>query len=260
MAFSLPHGALPDALYWDSADPYHYVRLHPGRYGTDQLIVGGADHKSGEADDAVARFVELEDWIRRLVPALGAEVHRWSGQVLETFDYCGFIGRNPGNQRTFIACGDSGQGMTHGVLAGLLLRDLIMDGSSPWESVYEPSRKTPTGVLNYVGENATALKSFAEYLMPAEAKSPADLKPGEGAVVRDGLSLVAACRDGKGELHLHSAACTHLGCVVHWNSTEQCWDCPCHGSHFAPDGTVLNGPAIAPLAPAQKRSSYRRSS
>lgn len=248
VAFALPPGALPDALYWDMADPYHYVRLQPKGDGTSTLIVGGEDHKSGEADDGEERFQAVVDWIRPLVPSLGEIVHRWSGQVMETVDHCAFIGRNPGNDRIFVACGDSGQGMTHGALAGLLLRDLILEGKSRWEDVYEPSRKPPSGVLNYVSENMTAVKNFAEYLLPGEVKSADELKPGEGGVLRDGLKLIAACRDLEGRLHLHSAACTHLGCVVHWNSTEQCWDCPCHGSHFAPDGTVLNGPAIEPLA------------
>ena len=247
MAFTLPKGALQDALYWDMADPYHYVRLNPGPGTADYLIAGGADHKSGEADDGDVRFEAIEAWMRVLLPDLGKEVTRWSGQVLDTIDYCGFIGRNPGSKNIFVATGDSGQGMTHGALAGVLLKDLIVNGSSPWEEVYDPSRKTPAGVLNYVRENVTAIKSFAEYVMPGELDSVDELKPGEGGIIRDGLSKIAACRDLSGKLHLNSAVCTHLGCHIHWNTTEQCWDCPCHGSHFASDGTVLNGPAIAPL-------------
>ena len=104
-----------------------------------------------------------------------------------------------------------------------------------------------SGIVNYVNENVTAIKNFAEYLMPSEIDSVDALKPGEGGIIRDGMSKVAACRDREGKLHTCSAVCTHLGCHVHWNSTEQCWDCPCHGSHFAPDGSVLNGPALAPL-------------
>jgi glycine/D-amino acid oxidase-like deaminating enzyme/nitrite reductase/ring-hydroxylating ferredoxin subunit len=250
MAFTLPQGTLPDALYWDMADPYHYVRLNPGPGTTDYLIVGGADHKTGEADDGDVRFEAIDAWIRSLVPQLGKEVHRWSGQVLDTIDYCGFIGRNPGSEHVYVVTGDSGQGMTHGALAGFLLKELMLTGSSPWEAVYDPARKPPGGIVNFVNENVAAIKNFAEYLMPAEIDSVAALKPGQGGVIRDGMSKVAVCRDRGGKLHARSAACTHLGCHIHWNSTEQCWDCPCHGSHFAPDGEVLNAPAIAPLEPA----------
>jgi glycine/D-amino acid oxidase-like deaminating enzyme/nitrite reductase/ring-hydroxylating ferredoxin subunit len=250
MAFTIPRGSLPDALYWDMADPYHYVRLNPGPGSTDYLIAGGADHKSGEADDGSVRFEAIEAWIRALVPDLGKEVHRWSGQVMDTIDYCGFIGRNPGSKNVYVATGDSGQGMTHGALAGILLKDLIVAGSSPWQDVYEPSRKAPPGLMNYIKENVTTIQNFAEYLMPAELDSVEQLGPGQGGVVRDGMQRIAACRDQNGRLHLVSAVCTHLGCHVHWNSTEQCWDCPCHGSQFAADGAVLNGPAIAPLPKA----------
>jgi Rieske Fe-S protein len=169
---------------------------------------------------------------------------------MDTIDHCGFIGRNPNSENVYVATGDSGQGMTHGALAGLLLKELIINGSSPWAEVYEPSRKAPSGVVKFVNENLTAIKNFAEYMLPSELQSTDELKPGEGGIVRNGTDKIAACRDLDGKLHLHSAVCTHLGCLVHWNSTEQCWDCPCHGSHFAPDGAVLNGPAMAPLAPA----------
>ena len=117
MAFTLPRGALGDALYWDTADPYHYVRLNPGPGAVDYLIVGGADHKSGESDDGDVRFEAIEAWIRNLVPKLGKEVRRWSGQVLDTIDYSGFIGRNPDDKNIFIVTGDSGQGMTQGAMA-----------------------------------------------------------------------------------------------------------------------------------------------
>jgi glycine/D-amino acid oxidase-like deaminating enzyme/nitrite reductase/ring-hydroxylating ferredoxin subunit len=248
MAFELPKGSIPDALYWDMDDPYYYVRLHPGADDIDYLIAGGRDHKSGEADDGDARFDALEAWIRTLVPDLGNETARWSGQVLDTVDYCGFIGRSPGSSNVFISTGDSGQGMTHGAVAGLLIRDLIVDGSSNWESVYAPDRTPPAALANYINENLTAAKNFAEYLLPGEIKLADDLSPGQGGVLRDGLSMFAVCRDKSGQVHTRSASCTHLGCIVHWNSTEQCWDCPCHGSQFAPDGTVLNGPAVKPLA------------
>lgn len=247
MAFTIPKDTLPDALYWDMADPYHYVRLNPGPGTSDYLIAGGADHKTAEANDGKARFDEIEAWIRALVPSLGKEANRWSGQVLDTIDYCGFIGKNPGSKNIFVATGDSGQGMTHGVVAGLLVRDLITGVSNPWEPVYRPSRKTPKGVLNYLRENATVVKSLSQFVTPGELSSSTELKPGEGGILRTGLRKVAVCRDRDGKLHFNSALCTHLGCHIGWNSTEQCWDCPCHGSQFAPDGAVLNGPAVYPL-------------
>ena len=260
MAFTLPRGALPDALYWDMADPYHYVRLNPGPGPIDYLIAGGGDHKSGEADDGAVRFEAVGAWIRQLVPELGKEVARWSGQVLDTFDYCAFIGLNPGSKKVYVATGDSGQGMTHGALAGILLRDLIVAGSSPWSEVYEPSRKPDSGVINFVKENVTAIQNFAEYLMPAEIDNVDELKPGEGGVLRNGTQKVAASRDMDGKISLVSAVCSHLGCHVHWNSTEQCWDCPCHGSQFAPDGAVLHGPAMAPLERASLSAKNKVSS
>jgi glycine/D-amino acid oxidase-like deaminating enzyme/nitrite reductase/ring-hydroxylating ferredoxin subunit len=248
MAFRLAKRTLPDALFWDTLDDYHYVRLHPVNKNSDALIVGGADHKSGEADDADVRFEALEAWMRHLLPSLGKETHRWSGQVMETIDSMSFTGRNPGSQRVYVHTGDSGQGITHGALAGLILSELILTGKSQWADAYSPTRKTLKGVGKFVTENITAVKNFAEYVAPGELQSVDELKPGQGAIIRDGLNKIAAYRDEDGKLMLKSAACTHLGCHVHWNSLERCWDCPCHGSHFAVDGTALNGPAIAPLA------------
>jgi Rieske Fe-S protein len=116
--------------------------------------------------------------------------------------------------------------------------------------VYDPSRKPASAAANFVSEDVTAINNFAEYLMPGELKSTDDLKPGDGGVLRKGLEKIAVSRDAEGKLHACSAVCTHVGCHVHRNSTEQCWDCPCHGSQFAPTGEVLAGPAISPLAKA----------
>lgn len=248
MAFEVGRGVVPDGLYWDTEDPYHYVRLHPGEGESDFLIVGGEDHKTGAADNAEERFAALTAWTKRLIPDVGGETHRWSGQVMETIDYAGFIGRNPGNDRIFVVTGDSGEGMTHGVLASLLISALIAKVSSPWQELYEPSRKTAAAIGDYLAENATAIKNFAEYLAPGEIDSVDKLARGKGAIVREGITKVAAFRDEDGTLYKRSASCTHIGCQVHWNSLERCWDCTCHGSHFAVDGTALNGPATSPLA------------
>jgi glycine/D-amino acid oxidase-like deaminating enzyme len=246
MALALPRGALPDALYWDTLDPYHYVRLQPGD-SHDYLIVGGADHKSGEADDAEIRYEALEAWIRNLVPDVGEVTHRWSGQVMDTIDYSGFSGRNPGNRNVYVHTGDSGQGLTHGVVGSLIIARMIMQQHDLWQDLYGPERKTASALSTFLSENMTALKNLAEYVAPGEVSSYAEIGPGEGAIVRDGMKKVAAYRDDKGVLHARSAACTHLGCHLHFNSFERCWDCPCHGSQFGIDGEVLNGPAIHPL-------------
>jgi glycine/D-amino acid oxidase-like deaminating enzyme/nitrite reductase/ring-hydroxylating ferredoxin subunit len=251
MAFSIAHDRLPDGLYWDTFDPYHYVRLQPGG-GSDILIVGGEDHKTGEADDAERRFTRLEAWMRSLLPDLGRELHRWSGQIQDTIDFAGFIGRNPGSKRSYVVTGDSGQGMTHGSVAGILISDLILKGDSPWIAVYDPSRKPLKAAGTYLRENVSVAKNFAEYVAPGDISSLDELRPGQGAIVRQGMSKVAAYRDTNGELMLRSAACSHLGCHVHWNSFENCWDCPCHGSQFAPDGTALNGPAVSSLAKVER--------
>ena len=213
----------------------------------DYVIVGGADHKSGEADDAKARFEALDAWARNLIPQLGAVTHRWSGQVLDTIDYAAFIGLNPGNKNIYIHTGDSGQGITHGAAGALINSALILGETSPWTEVYDPSRKTPSAVGNFLKENATAVKNFTEYLAPGEVSSVDELKPGQGAILRRGMTKAAAYRDTDGTLYERSAACTHMGCHLHWNSFETCWDCPCHGSQFAVDGTALNAPAVSPL-------------
>jgi hypothetical protein len=143
--------------------------------------------------------------------------------------------------------GDSGQGITHGVVASLIISQAIMQKRPLWEKTYAPDRKTLSALSTFISENVTAVKNFAEYIAPAEVSSYDEIKPGEGAIVRDGLKKVAAFRDERGRLHTASAACTHLGCHLHWNGYERCWDCPCHGSQFGIDGEVLNGPAIFPL-------------
>jgi Rieske Fe-S protein len=250
----LPRGALPDALYWDTLEAYHYVRLQPMSDTEDAVIIGGEDYKSGEEDDGERRFALLEEWARARIPKLDEVTHRWSGQVLEPVDYVGFIGKNPGNDRTYIVSGDSGQGITNGIVAGMVLSDLITEGESPWRELYDPGRKVIGSLGEYVSENLTPLKNFAEYVTAGELPSARQLKRGEGGLYRSGLKKLAVCKDLSGNIHVRSATCTHMGCVVHWNSLEQCWDCPCHGSQFAPDGTALNGPAIATLADEEERA------
>ena len=238
----VPAGSVPAALYWDTADPYHYVRLHG-----DVLIVGGDDHKTGQEDDGYDRFAYLESWARERFP-IGEVEYRWSGQVLEPVDGLAYIGRNPGDEaHIMIATGDSGHGMTHGTIAGILLTDLILGRPNPWETLYDPARKSVRSTAEYLKENVNVARQYLDYVSPGEVRSVDEIRPGQGALLRQGLGKLAVYRDEQGALHSLSAVCTHLGCIVHWNSLEGTWDCPCHGSRFGTDGRVLNGPAAAEL-------------
>jgi glycine/D-amino acid oxidase-like deaminating enzyme/nitrite reductase/ring-hydroxylating ferredoxin subunit len=235
-------GSVPRALYWDTADPYHYVRM-----AGDVLIVGGEDHKTGQEDDGTERFACLESWTRERFPTAAVEF-QWSGQVIEPMDGLAYIGRNPGDKaHIFVATGDSGQGMTHGTIAGILIRDLILGRANEWERLYDPSRKSLKSAGEYVKENINAVKQYVDYITPGEVRSEAEIRPGHGALVRQGLKKLAVYRDEDGILHRASAVCPHLGCIVRWNSVERTWDCPCHGSRFGVEGDVLNGPALGGL-------------
>lgn len=241
----VPRGTVTNALFWDTLDPYHYVRLNAP--DGDILIVGGEDHKTGQADDAERRFGAIELWARERFPAAREVLHRWSGQVMETVDYLAYIGRNPGDRNVYVVTGDSGMGMTHGTIAGIVLADLLHGVAVPWADLYDPGRVTFKAAKDYVHENANVALQFRDWLRSGDVDSVADIAPGKGAVVRRGVHMIAAYRDAGGELHEMSAACTHLGCVVRWNSTENTWDCKCHGSRFDATGAVLGGPASTPL-------------
>ena len=175
---------------------------------------------------------------------------RWSGQVMEPVDGLAFIGRNPSDaDNVYIATGDSGMGMTHGTIAGVLLTDLILGRANPWTELYNPSRKTLVAAKDFVEENLNVAAQYADLITPGDVKSVDEIEKGQGAVLRKGLSKIAAYREEDGTLHTVSAVCVHLGCVVTWNSAEKTWDCPCHGSRYDALGSVINGPANSDLLP-----------
>src|ERR1051325_6226588 len=244
----IPSSSVPPGLYGDMDDPYHYVRVHTIETGEegphDILIVGGEDHKSGQADDTERRHGRLERWARKRFPMIEGVEFRWAGQVLESVDGLAFIGRNPGlEDNVYIATGDSGMGMTHGTIAGMLISDLIAGRENPWQSLYDPSRKPLRAAGKYLKENANVARQYLDWVVPGESITRDDVEPGDGAIIRDGLKKVAVYRDARGTLHEFSAVCPHLGCIVQWNPTERTWDCPCHGSRFDKRGEVINGPA-----------------
>jgi glycine/D-amino acid oxidase-like deaminating enzyme/nitrite reductase/ring-hydroxylating ferredoxin subunit len=248
----VPRGSVPKILSWDTGDPYHYLRI--AEFGDDDLLmVGGEDHKTGQAQDTRERYARLEAWARERFPMMGAVEFAWGGQVMETMDYLAFIGRNPmDHENVFIVTGDSGMGLTHGTIAGMLLTDLILGRKNRWEALYDPSRVPMRAAAEFVKENANMAAQYADWLTAGDVGSENEIEPDSGAVIRRGLEKIAVYRDAGGALHEHSATCTHLGCIVHWNPGEKTWDCPCHGSRFEATGKVINGPANKDLVSVQR--------
>ncbi len=247
VAGRIPKGIVPDALWWDTADPYHYLRVEPHR-DYDLLIFGGEDHKTGQAKDTEACYTQLEHRLQAKFP--GVEItHRWSGQVIETHDGLPYIGSTAPHQ--YAATGFGGNGLTFGTLAGVMTTDAILGRANPWADLFDPGRKAlGRSLWDYVKENA----DYPYYLIRdrfagARSRSLRAVKRGQGQVIEHGGATVAAYRDRDGSLTLRSAICTHMGCVVAWNPAERTWDCPCHGSRFTTTGDVISGPAESPLAP-----------
>lgn len=240
IAARIERDSVPRALYWDTGNqrsrnvtsPYHYVRVQATESPyNDLLIVGGEDRAVGGVDDSGLRYSKLEAWARKRFQ-IGEIEYRWSGQVLEPLDSLAFIGKNPRTKRrVYIATGDSGNGITHGAIAGKLLSDLILGKKNSWEAIYDPARKV-----------SPKTKRSGKRRAPTKVRRSQQLNPGEGAVIR-GKTPLAQYRDRNGALHVYSAICTHLGCTVEWNESEESFDCPCHGSRFSFAGKVVNGPA-----------------
>jgi len=252
----IPAGRVPEALYWDTAEPYHYLRVDRQR-GFDYAIFGGEDHKTGQEDDTKAPFRRLEQKLRAWIPKARVD-HRWSGQVIETSDGLPFIGETAEAQ--FAATGFAGNGMTFGTLSAMMAVDAALGRTNPWAELFSPRRKkVHGGVWNYLKEN----KDYPYYLVRdwiagAEGKSTKSVARGQGKILNLNGKKVAAYRDDKGKLSLLSPVCTHLKCIVAWNPAERTWDCPCHGSRFTTNGEVLAGPAETPLEPHAPRPEKRR--
>ncbi len=253
IAGQVPAKDVADALFWDTANPYHYVRLQPSDDpARPWLIVGGEDHKSGQADDADQRHTRLEEWARECVPSLGPVELVWGGQCMETVDGLAFIGGNPRDSpNIYVATGDSGMGITHGVIAGMLLSDLVLGRENPWAALYDPTRKSLRAMGRFAKENLNVAAQYADWIAPSEVSDMGKIARGSGAVLRRGFSRVAVHRGDDGQVTELSATCPHLGCVVHWNTSEKTWDCPCHGSRFRASGEVINGPANVALKASQ---------
>jgi Rieske Fe-S protein len=249
----VPFGKMTPALLWDTSDPYHYIRLIRDSVGLkDLLIVGGEDHRVGHEEDPDSRFRHLSAWVTNRLNLTGSILEHWSGQIIEPIDGMAYIGHNPADSdNVYIVTGDSGNGLTHGTIAGMILRDLILNRDNPWTELYNPSRIKLRGLGTYLKEAYQSTAPYSDWLAPDQLESVDDIQAGEGAVLRDGLRKVAVYKDSFGNLHSLSATCTHLGGLVRWNAAEKTWDCPCHGSRYNRYGEVINGPAPFGLKPAR---------
>jgi glycine/D-amino acid oxidase-like deaminating enzyme/nitrite reductase/ring-hydroxylating ferredoxin subunit len=241
----LPKNSVQEGLFWDTHDPYDYLRIdsYPDR---QYAIFGGDDVKTGQEKNSADVFSGLEARLRKLLPQAQVR-HRWMGQVVETDDGLPFIGENA--EREFIATGFCGNGFTLGTLAAMMARDCYLGRDNPWVDLLRVDRKPFHGGLwRYLKENV----DYPYYLLRDRLARASDddleaLREGEGRIVAAEGKKVAAYRDEQGKLTLLSPVCTHMKCLVRWNATDHTWDCPCHGSRFHPDGAVLSGPAEAPL-------------
>ena len=245
----VPKGRVPDALWWDTKDPYHYLRVEPG--DTDDLVIfGGEDHKTGQVPGTPACYAALEATLASFLPEARV-THHWSGQVIETPDGLPYLGRM--GEHHYAATGFAGNGMTFGTLGAMICADAILGRANPWADLFSPDRKAlGRSLWEYVKEN----KDYPYYLVRdrfagVEGRSLREVRRGQGKVIDYEGQTVAAYRDEDGVVTLRSATCTHMGCQVGWNPAERTWDCPCHGSRFTPRGHVISGPAEAPLSPVE---------
>ena len=252
----IPKDECDPALWWDTGSreikwpsPYHYVRLSSYNEKYDLLIAGGEDHKTGQPGDIPEekRYTALEEWTKQKFPAIEKLIYRWSGQVMEPLDSLAFIGKNPGNDNIYIITGDSGNGMTHGTLGGIIINDLISGNENPWAEIYKPTRIPLKVTGKFLREALNMAGQYADWISKGDVDSMNEISIGQGAIISSGFKKMAVYRDENNELHIFNATCTHLGCVVQWNADERSFDCPCHGSRFTTDGKVINGPATKDL-------------
>jgi glycine/D-amino acid oxidase-like deaminating enzyme/nitrite reductase/ring-hydroxylating ferredoxin subunit len=241
----LPRGIVPEALFWDTSDPYYYLRVET-RSDHDYAIFGGEDVKTGQEKDPEAVFRRLGEQLRKVLPAAQIE-NRWLGQVVETNDGLPFIGENEGKQ--FIATGFCGNGFTLGTLSAVMARDRYLGRSNPWFDLFRVDRKKfHGGTWRYLKENLDyPFYMLRDRLTRAEAESVDEIEVGEGKIIKLDGKKVAGYRDEDGKVTLLCPVCTHMSCIVRWNAADKTWDCPCHGSRFKPDGEVFAGPAETPL-------------
>ena len=257
VAARVPRNTVEDCLIYDQAEPYKYARLTACDVQDDFIVVGGCDHKVGH-EDPNGRFEELETWVRHRFPQATTVDYRWSGQVFEPVDYMAFIGKDGGQNHTYVVTGDSGDGLTNGVLAGRILADEMEGEDDPWAQLYNPSRlgNISRSLPSILKHSVQANSHYRRYLQ-SDIKDIEDLAADAGGVLHENLAStpVAVYKDGSGHTYRYSAICPHMKGVLCWNQTEKSWDCPVHGSRFSgEEGICVEGPAKSNLTPMDSAS------
>lgn len=246
-ALALTSSADPmDGMYISIDQPTRSLRST----GDGYLIVGGEGHPVAAEEDTNRRYQALETWSAEMFPE-AALAFRWAAQDYRSADRLPYIGRlSRKAARVFVATGFAKWGMTNGTAAAMIIADLIEGIENPWAATFDATRTSiARGLGDVVSANLKVAKHFVGDRISAIGRSPVtELEPGTGAVSWSGAETVASFLDEAGVLHTVSATCTHLGCLVSFNTAERSWDCPCHGSRFDIDGRVLQGPAIKDLA------------
>jgi glycine/D-amino acid oxidase-like deaminating enzyme/nitrite reductase/ring-hydroxylating ferredoxin subunit len=240
-------GRVPHGMFLSTESPAHSVRATPYD-GDELLIVGGESHKTGTSDP-VERYEALEAWARVRFDVRAVE-YRWSAQDAMPADGIPYVGKlSPIARRVWTASGFKKWGITNGAAAALMLSDAILERENPWLDTFDANRFKPVAAAPTLLKEQLSVGAhfFGDRLAPPDARSLEQLAPGEGGIVKVDGDKVAAFRDDDGVVHAVSPICTHLYCQVSFNAAERSWDCPCHGSRFATDGTVIQGPAVNPL-------------
>jgi glycine/D-amino acid oxidase-like deaminating enzyme/nitrite reductase/ring-hydroxylating ferredoxin subunit len=243
LAFRNPGVSWSPGIFWTRGEHRISVRPFDAMEG-NFLIAVGESHPTGR-HDANQALLDLEAEAGICLGEM-APAYRWSAQNFRSPDGLPYIGRDP--MGSFIATGFATDGLVYGTLAAHIIADHLLGRDNPHADLFDAGRFTPIKSAKGAAEEiATMVTSLASDYLGGGDRAGLDLAPGSAAIVEVDGDKVAAYRDPGGVLHVLSPVCTHLKCLVHWNAAEVSWDCPCHGSRFSPDGSVLEGPALKPL-------------
>lgn len=245
---------LTGGIFWSAGEDRTSVRLAEID-GRPYVLVIGEKFKTGQNENPEASWLKLEEHLRNRFD-IEAATFRWAAQQYRSADGLPYIGSSATSSSLYLATGFGADGLTWGSLAGMMIADEICGRKNPFAELYSPRRFTPMkSAKNFLKENFNvAGRYLKDYTQSADTRQLADLQKGEGGLLEIDGQRVAAFRDQFGRLHTLSPVCTHMKCIVHWNRAEHSWDCPCHGSRFRYDGSVIEGPALSPLKPLQPQA------